>query len=184
MLNVQNKNSSYFVEWIPNNIKASICDIPPKGLKMAVTFAGNSTAIQEMFKRVAEYFTAMFRRKAFLHWYTGEGESALRVPDVLLMQTEDRASASNDFAGGLPTSTTSPSVQISLKGAPGGTMLLQCGQVIRRKKLYDLVSAKLADKFGLDLEFFLMQLEDRASKSNYTKGTNQFGADITLVLNL
>ena len=26
-----------------------------------------------MFKRVAEYFTAMFRRKAFLRWYTGEG---------------------------------------------------------------------------------------------------------------
>merc|ERR1712008_332276 len=73
MLNVQNKNSSYFVEWIPNNIKASVCDIPPKGLKMAVAFAGNSTAIQEMFKRVAEYFTAMFRRKAVLHWYTGEG---------------------------------------------------------------------------------------------------------------
>ena len=36
-------------------------------------FLGKSTAIQEMFKRVAEYFTAMFRRKAFLHWYTGEG---------------------------------------------------------------------------------------------------------------
>jgi len=71
MLNVQNKNSSYFVEWIPNNIKSSIWDIPPKGLKMAVTFIGNSTAIQEMFKRVAEQFTAMFRRKAFLHWYTG-----------------------------------------------------------------------------------------------------------------
>ena len=53
MLNVQNKNSSYFVEWIPNNIKASVCDIPPKGLKMAVAFAGNSTAIQEMFKRVS-----------------------------------------------------------------------------------------------------------------------------------
>merc|ERR1712039_682415 len=31
MLNVQNKNSSYFVEWIPNNIKASVCDIPSKG---------------------------------------------------------------------------------------------------------------------------------------------------------
>ena len=26
---------------------------------------------QEMFKRVSEQFTAMFRRKAFLHWYTG-----------------------------------------------------------------------------------------------------------------
>merc|ERR1711903_249151 len=43
MLNVQNKNSSYFVEWIPNNIKASVCDIPPKGLKMSTTFIGNST---------------------------------------------------------------------------------------------------------------------------------------------
>ena len=40
MLNVQNKNSSYFVEWIPNNIKSSICDIPPKGLKMSTTFFG------------------------------------------------------------------------------------------------------------------------------------------------
>ena len=73
MLNVQNKNSSYFVEWIPNNIKSSVCDIPPKGLKMSATFIGNSTAIHEMFKRVAEQFTAMSRRKAFLHWYTGEG---------------------------------------------------------------------------------------------------------------
>merc|ERR1711865_980651 len=70
MLNVCNKNSSYLVEWIPNNMKASVCDIPPKGLKMAVTFLGNSTAIQEMFKRVSEQFTSMFRRKAFLHWYT------------------------------------------------------------------------------------------------------------------
>merc|ERR1712241_1346627 len=82
MLNVQNKNSSYFCEWIPNNIKASVCDIPPKGLKMAVAFAGNSTAIQEMFKRVAEYFTAMFRRKAFLHWYTGEGMDEMEFTEA------------------------------------------------------------------------------------------------------
>merc|ERR1712172_327050 len=70
------------VEWIPNNIKASICDIPPKGLKMAVAFAGNSTAIQEMFKRVAEFFTAMFRRKAFLHWYTGEGMDEMEFTEA------------------------------------------------------------------------------------------------------
>merc|ERR1712075_7123 len=56
-----------------NNMKCGVCDIPPKGLKMAVCFVGNTTAIQEMFKRVAEQFTGMFRRKAFLHWYTGEG---------------------------------------------------------------------------------------------------------------
>jgi len=73
MLNVQNKNSSYFAEWIPHNIKSSVCNIPPKDLKMSVTFVGNNTAIQELFKRVNGQFTAMFKRKAFLHWYTGEG---------------------------------------------------------------------------------------------------------------
>ncbi|XP_041048891.1 tubulin beta-4B chain-like isoform X2 [Cetorhinus maximus] len=73
MLNVQNKNSTYFVEWIPNNVKTAVCDIPPRGLKMSATFIGNTTAIQELFKRISEQFTAMFRRKAFLHWYTGEG---------------------------------------------------------------------------------------------------------------
>merc|ERR1719199_2494032 len=49
---------------------------------MAVTFLGNSTAIQEMFKRVAEFFTAMFRRKAFLHWYTGEGMDEMEFTEA------------------------------------------------------------------------------------------------------
>merc|ERR1711943_61023 len=82
MLNVQNKNSSYFVDWIPNNVKSSVCDIPPKGLKMSVTFVGNSTAIQEMFKRVAEQFTGVFRRKAFLHWYTTEGMDEMEFTEA------------------------------------------------------------------------------------------------------
>jgi len=73
MLNIQSKHAGYFVEWIPNNIKTSVCDIPPEGLKMSATFIGNSTSIQEMFKRISDQFTLMFRRKAFLHWYTGEG---------------------------------------------------------------------------------------------------------------
>jgi len=82
MQNVKNKNSSYFVEWIPHNIKSSVCDIPPKGLKMAVTFVGNSTAIQELFKRVNDQFTAMFKRKAFLHWYTGEGMDEMEFTEA------------------------------------------------------------------------------------------------------
>jgi tubulin beta len=73
MLNIQNKNSSNFVEWIPNNVKTAVCDIPPRGLKMSATFIGNNTAVQELFRRISEQFTAMFRRKAFLHSYTGEG---------------------------------------------------------------------------------------------------------------
>jgi tubulin beta len=69
MSSVQNKNSAYFVEWIPNNVKTAVCDIPPRGLKMSSTFIGNSTCIQELFKRISEQFNAMFRRKAFLHWF-------------------------------------------------------------------------------------------------------------------
>jgi len=82
MMNVVNKNSSYFVEWIPNNLKASICDIPPKGMKMASVFVGNSTAIQEAWKRVGDQFTVMFRRKAFLHWYTGEGMDEMEFTEA------------------------------------------------------------------------------------------------------
>ncbi|PPD81009.1 hypothetical protein GOBAR_DD22058 [Gossypium barbadense] len=82
ILNVQNKNSSYFVEWIPNNVKSSVCDIPPEGVSMASTFIGNSTSIQEMFRRVSEQFTAMFRRKAFLHWYTGEGMDEMEFTEA------------------------------------------------------------------------------------------------------
>ena len=49
---------------------------------MAATFIGNTTAVQEMFKRVAEQFTAMFRRKAFLHWYTGEGMDEMEFTEA------------------------------------------------------------------------------------------------------
>jgi len=82
MMSVKNKNSSYFVEWIPNNIKSSVCDIPPKNLKMAATFVGNSTSIQELFRRISEQFTAMFKRKAFLHWYTGEGMDEMEFTEA------------------------------------------------------------------------------------------------------
>jgi tubulin beta len=82
MMNMVNKNSSYFVEWIPNNLKASICDIPPAGLQMSSVFVGNSTAIQEAWKRVADQFTLMFRRKAFLHWYTGEGMDEMEFSEA------------------------------------------------------------------------------------------------------
>merc|ERR1711869_114686 len=36
----------------------------------------------EMFKRVAEQFTGMFRRKAFLHWYTGEGMDEMEFTEA------------------------------------------------------------------------------------------------------
>ena len=83
MQNVQKKNSAYFVEWIPNNVLTAQCDIPPRGCKMAVTFLANSTAIQELFQRVNLQFSAMFKRKAFLHWYTQEGMDEMEVSSLI-----------------------------------------------------------------------------------------------------
>ncbi|KAM9845896.1 tubulin beta-4B chain-like isoform 3-T3 [Aulostomus maculatus] len=82
MWKMQNRNSSYFVDWIPNNVKTAVCDIPPRGLKMSATFICNNTAIQEPFKRISEQFNAMFRRRAFLHWYTGEGMDELEFHEA------------------------------------------------------------------------------------------------------
>ncbi len=82
MKEIEDKNSAYFVEWIPNNIKSSICNIPPKGLEMSTVFIGNSTAIQEAMKRVADQFTVMFHRKAFLHWYIGEGMDEMEFTEA------------------------------------------------------------------------------------------------------
>ena len=55
----------------------------------SVTFIGNSTAIQQLFKRISEQFTAMFRRKGFLHWYTGE--------DMDEMESTETESNMNDL---------------------------------------------------------------------------------------
>ncbi|KAI6243787.1 Tubulin beta chain [Aphelenchoides fujianensis] len=82
MQSVQQKNATFFVEWVPNNVKTAVCHIPPKGLKMSATFIGNSTSIQELFKRISDQFTAMFRRKAFLHWYSGEGMDEMEFTEA------------------------------------------------------------------------------------------------------
>merc|ERR1719466_592298 len=79
---IQDKNTDYFVEWIPNNIKTAVCDIPPRGLRLSGTFISNSTAIQALFNRILDQFTAMYRRKAFLHWYTGEGMDEMEFTEA------------------------------------------------------------------------------------------------------
>lgn len=96
----------YSVEWIPSNVQAAHCDIPPRGLKMSVTFIGNSTAIQELFKRVSDQFSVMFRRKAFLHWYTGEGmdemeftEAESNLQDLISEYQQYEAATTEDEEG-------------------------------------------------------------------------------------
>ncbi|KAI1081781.1 tubulin beta-2 chain [Whalleya microplaca] len=56
-------NLSYFVDWISNNIQTAL-------------------SLQETLNRVGEQFAAMFRRKAFLHWYTGEGMDEMEFTEA------------------------------------------------------------------------------------------------------
>jgi len=53
-----------------------------KDVKAEVALITDNTAIQEMFKRIAEQFTVMFRRKAYLHWYTGEGMDEMEFTEA------------------------------------------------------------------------------------------------------
>jgi len=74
ILSILNKSCSYVVEWIPNNLKGCLCEAPRSTKwRLSCVLNGNSTAIQEVLKRTSESFHAMFRRKAFVHWYTEAG---------------------------------------------------------------------------------------------------------------
>ncbi|KAF8685706.1 Tubulin beta chain [Rhizoctonia solani] len=76
------KNSASFVDWIPDNVSISLCDIPPPGYKRFGTCLGNNTAIQEVFKRSHGQFAAMFKRSAYLHWFTAEGMDQMEFTEA------------------------------------------------------------------------------------------------------
>merc|ERR1712087_60758 len=65
---VQAAKSEDFVEWIPNNVKSAVCDVPPVDASM--------------FQRLASQFSALYKRKAFLHWYKGEGMDEMEFQEA------------------------------------------------------------------------------------------------------
>jgi len=79
---LQMKNSQQFVEWIPDNVSVSLVRVPPVGQTQSATALANSTAIQELFKRTLAGYSAMFKRRAFLHWYTGEGMDIMEFTEA------------------------------------------------------------------------------------------------------
>ncbi|KAJ1719816.1 structural constituent of cytoskeleton [Coemansia erecta] len=82
VLGYADKHTSSFVEWIPNATQIAVCDVPPVGLDIAATFLGNNTAIQEVFERIVSQFSRIFRRKAFMHWFTDEGMDEMEFSEA------------------------------------------------------------------------------------------------------
>merc|ERR1712062_294009 len=79
---LQEKNADQFVEWIPNNVKMSVVDVAPTTSGVSATFVCNSTSLKGIFQRLATQFGAMYKRKAFLHWYKGEGMDEMEFQEA------------------------------------------------------------------------------------------------------
>lgn len=79
-LDKQNEN---FVEWIPHNVKTSIITLKPyeEEVDTSATMCGNITSVKDCFERIWESFRKLFEKKAFLHWYQGEGMHELEFVD-------------------------------------------------------------------------------------------------------
>jgi tubulin alpha len=69
------------VDWSPTGFKCGINYQPPTAVPggdlaqvaRSVCMISNSTAIAEAFSRVNHKFDLMYAKRAFVHWYVGEG---------------------------------------------------------------------------------------------------------------
>merc|ERR1712044_31770 len=105
MEKLNSKNADDFVEGIPNNLKSGIITTSPKTSSMSATFVANTTALKGIFQRLATQFGAMYRRKAFLHWYKGEGMDEMEFQEAdknvrdLITEYQDKQDAVVDLDG-------------------------------------------------------------------------------------
>jgi len=78
---IKTKSSISFVDWCPTGFKCGINSQKPTSIPdgdmaavdRAVCMISNSTAIAEVFERINHKFDLMYAKRAFVHWYVGEG---------------------------------------------------------------------------------------------------------------
>ncbi|KAK9456641.1 Tubulin/FtsZ, GTPase domain-containing protein [Dipodascopsis uninucleata] len=78
---IKAKKTIQFVEWCPTGFKIGICYQPPQlvpggdlaKVSRAVCLLSNTTAIAEAWSRLDHKFDLMYSKRAFVHWYVGEG---------------------------------------------------------------------------------------------------------------
>uniref|UniRef100_A0A0X3Q6F8 Tubulin alpha-1C chain n=1 Tax=Schistocephalus solidus TaxID=70667 RepID=A0A0X3Q6F8_SCHSO len=78
---IKTKKSIQFVDWCPTGFKVGINYQPPTvvpgsdqaKVSRAVCMLGNTTAIAEAWVRLDNKFDLMYAKRAFVHWYVGEG---------------------------------------------------------------------------------------------------------------
>lgn len=78
---IKTKRSIQFVDWCPTGFKVGINYQPPTvvpggdlaKVQRAVCMLSNTTAIAEAWARLDHKFDLMYAKRAFVHWYVGEG---------------------------------------------------------------------------------------------------------------
>merc|ERR1711959_876074 len=78
---IKTKRAIQFVDWSPTGFKCGINYQPPTvvpggdlaKVMRAVCMISNSTAVAEVFSRIDHKFDLMYAKRAFVHWYVGEG---------------------------------------------------------------------------------------------------------------
>ncbi|MCP9258343.1 Tubulin alpha-1 chain [Dirofilaria immitis] len=78
---IKTKRSIQFVDWCPTGFKVGINYQPPTvvpggdlaKVPRAVCMLSNTTAIAEAWARLDHKFDLMYAKRAFVHWYVGEG---------------------------------------------------------------------------------------------------------------
>ncbi|KAL9854891.1 LOW QUALITY PROTEIN: tubulin alpha-8 chain [Geothlypis trichas] len=78
---IKTKRSIQFVDWCPTGFKVGINYQPPTvvpggdlaRVQRAVCMLSNTTAIAEAWARLDHKFDLMYAKRAFVHWYVGEG---------------------------------------------------------------------------------------------------------------
>merc|ERR1711904_412926 len=78
---IKTKRTIQFVDWSPTGFKCGINYQPPTvvpggdlaKVMRAVCIISNTTAIAEVFSRIDHKFDLMYAKRAFVHWYVGEG---------------------------------------------------------------------------------------------------------------
>ncbi|KAJ1469935.1 Tubulin/FtsZ [Baffinella frigidus] len=78
---IKTKRTIQFVDWCPTGFKCGINYQPPTvvpggdlaKVQRAVCMVANSTACAEIFSRLDHKFDLMYAKRAFVHWYVGEG---------------------------------------------------------------------------------------------------------------
>ncbi|KAL0384337.1 UNVERIFIED_CONTAM: Tubulin alpha chain [Sesamum radiatum] len=78
---IKTKRTIQFVDWCPTGFKCGINYQPPTvvpggdlaRVQRAVCMISNSTSVAEVFSRIDHKFDLMYAKRAFVHWYVGEG---------------------------------------------------------------------------------------------------------------